>query len=40
MKNILEVINCRWGDMEENISNLEDRIVEMTQSKNKKKKRI
>lgn len=30
MKNILEVINCRLGDMEEHISNLEDRIVEMT----------
>lgn len=40
MKNILEVIICRLSDMEEHISNLEDRIVEITQSKDKKKKRI
>ena len=36
MKNILEVVICRLGDMEEHISNLEDRIVEITQSKDKK----
>lgn len=38
MKNILEVIICRLSDMEEHISNLEDRIVEITQSKDKRKK--
>ena len=36
MKNILEVVICRLGDMEKHISNLEDRILEITQSKNKK----
>ena len=35
MKNILEVIICRLSDMEEHISNLEDRIVEITQGEKK-----
>ena len=35
MKNILELIICRLSDMEEHISNLEDRIVEITQGEKK-----
>ena len=39
MKNILEGINSRLGDTEECISNLEDRIMEVIQSKQPKKKK-
>ena len=31
MKNTLEGINSRWGDTQECISNLEDKIMEITQ---------
>ena len=37
MKNKLEGINSRLGDTEECISDLEDRIMEITQSKWKNK---
>ena len=40
MKNTLEAINCRWGDAEEYVSNLEDRIAEITKSEQQKEKRI
>lgn len=37
MKNTLEEINIRLGDTEEQISNLEDRVVEIMNQKSKKK---
>jgi len=40
MKNTLEGINSRLGDTEENISDLEDRIVEITQTEQQKERRI
>ena len=40
MKNILGGFNSRLDDAEEQISNLEDRIVEITQLEQKKKKGI
>ena len=40
MKNILEEINSRLSDTEECISDLEDRIVEITQSEQQKEKWI
>ena len=38
MKNTLEEINSRLNDIEEWISKLEDRVVEITETKKKKKK--
>ena len=40
MKSTLEGINSRLGDMEECISDLEDRIMEITQSAQQKEKKI
>ena len=40
MKNTLEGINSRLGDTEEHISNLENRIMEITQSEQQKGKQI
>lgn len=40
MKNILKGVNSKLGNTEEQISHLEDRIVEITQSKQQKEKRI
>ena len=40
MKNILEGINSSLGDTEEYISDLEDRIMEITQSEQQKKDKI
>ena len=39
MKNTLEGINSRLGDTQEWISNLEERIVEITQSEQVKRKK-
>ena len=39
MKNTLEGINSRLADTEEGISNLEDRIMEIIQSEQKKEKK-
>ena len=39
MKNTLEGINSRLDDAEEWISDLEDRIVEITQSEGQKRKK-
>ena len=38
MKNTLEGINCRLNDTEERISELEDRVVEINASEQKKKR--
>ena len=38
MENILEGLNSRLGDTEELISNLEDRIMEATQSEQQNEK--
>ena len=38
MKNTLEGINCRLNDKEEQISELEDRVVEITDTEQKKKR--
>ena len=40
MKNTLEGINSRFDDTEEQISKLEDSVVEITETKQKKEKRI
>ena len=40
MKNILEGTNCRITEAEELISELEDRVVEMTAVEHNKEKRI
>ena len=40
MKNTLEGINSRLHDTEEQISKLEDRVVEITEADQKKEKRI
>ena len=40
MKNTLEGINSRLDDTEEQISELEDRLVEITKAEEKKEKRI
>ena len=40
MKNMLERINSRLGDIEECISDLEDRRMETTQSEQQKEKQI
>ena len=40
MKNTLEGINSRLNDAEKEISELEDRVVEITNTKQKKKKRM
>ena len=40
MKNTLEEINSRLGYTEEHISDLEDRIIEITQSELQKEKQI
>ena len=40
MKNILEGVNSRLGDTEECTSDLEDRIMEITQSEEQKEKQI
>ena len=40
MKNILEEINSRPNDTEERMSELENRIVEITEAEQKKRKRI
>ena len=40
MKNILEGINSRLGDTEEQIRELEDRVVEITEAGQKKEKTI
>ena len=39
MKNILEGINIRLEDTEEQISKLEDRVVEITEFEQKKEKK-
>ena len=38
MKNTLEEIKSRYGDIQEHISDLEDRIMEITQSEHQKEK--
>ena len=40
MKNTLKEINSRLGYTEEHISDLEDRIIEITQSEQQKEKQI
>ena len=40
MKNTLEGINSRLGYIEEHISDLKDRIIEITQSEQQKEKQI
>ena len=40
MKNALERINSKLNDTEEQISELEDRIVEITTAEQKKEKRM
>ena len=40
MKNTLEGMNSRLGDMEEHISDLEDRIMNITQIEEQKETRI
>lgn len=40
MKNTLEGINSRLNDAEEQISDLEDRVMEIAQSEQQKEKRI
>ena len=40
MKNTLKGINSRLGDIEESISDLKDRIMEITQSEQPKEKQI
>lgn len=40
MKNALEVINSRIGNTEEHISDLEDKVMEITQTKRQKKNKF
>ena len=40
MKNTLEGINCRLNDKEEQISELEERAVDITEAEQRKEKRI
>ena len=40
MKNTLESRNSRLGDIEKCISNLEDRMIEITKSEHQKEKQI
>ena len=40
MKNTLEEINSRLGDKEEHISELEDKMMEITQSEQQKERQI
>ena len=40
MKNTIQVINCRLDNTQECISDLEDRIIEITQSEQQKEKQI
>ena len=39
MKNALEGINSRLGDIEKHLSDLEDKIVDIVQAEHQKKKR-
>ena len=39
MKNALEGINSRLGDIEKHLSDLEDNIIDITQAEHQKRKR-